>query len=93
MSPHFKIKYQMARNKVAKESKEWVFKLNHQKQFWKIVKVLTSQKPTIPTLALGGKLFSEDCDKARALNANFSSCFNTNIPPIQIQTTSIDVQF
>ena len=39
-----------------------------QKQFWKTIKVLTHRKSTIPTLTLDNEVFSEDCDKARALN-------------------------
>ena len=61
-----------------------------QKQFWKTVKVLTHRKSTIPTLTLDNEVFSEDCDKARALNAHFSRCFNTNLPPLQSQPTSYD---
>ena len=61
-----------------------------QKQFWKTVKVLTHRKSTIPTLTLDNEVFSEDCDKARALNAHLSRCFNTNLPPLQSQPTSYD---
>ena len=71
-----KLKYRQARIKVVsmlRSSKKRYFEeliTSDQKQFWKTVRVLTHQKSTIPTLTLDNEVFSEDCDKARALNAH-----------------------
>ena len=52
------------------------------KKFWKAVKYLNKQHSTIPTLQYGEQTANNDRQKAKMLNAYFSTCFNRSHPPL-----------
>ena len=56
------------------------------KQFWKVMKTMRKNKSTIPTLHMNGTDATTDVDKSNMMNAYFSSCFNTSLPPLNNPT-------
>ena len=52
------------------------------KQFWKAVKVLSTQQSTISTLHHQEDIAETSYEKATMLNNYFSTCFNTSVPPL-----------
>ena len=55
---------------------------NNPKQFWKTVKFINKKQSVIPELVLDDKIARSDKEKAEALNAFFTSCFNHSCSPI-----------
>ena len=53
------------------------------KSFWKAVKQLNPNCPAIPTLSVGDSTVISDKDKAEALNAHFTRCFNYSVPALK----------
>ena len=52
------------------------------KEFWKAIKYLNKNKPSIPTLVQDSTVAHSDTEKANLLNAYFRSCFNPSHPPL-----------
>ena len=83
----YSAKFRSARNRVIgmlHRAKANYFKnLNPKdsKKFWKSIKYLNKQQPTIPTLQQGEQTASTDQQKAALLNSYFSACFNRSHPP------------
>ena len=82
-------KYRHLRSKVVtmlRNSKRVFFQnLNRSssKSFWKAVKQLNPNRPAIPTLSVGDSTVISDKDKAEALNAHFTRCFNYSVPALK----------
>jgi len=82
--PEHETKYKQIRNKVVstlrKKKSEFFNNLKpNSKEFWRAVKVVQKQQSSIPTLS--GNI-TDDKEKANVLNAHFSKCFNSAVPPL-----------
>lgn len=81
-------KYKVVRNQTVQQlrsaKRSYLAQLNPRdpKSFWKTVKFLNKNQNTIPTLSQGDIVASTSTDKANMLNEFFSSCFNTDFPPL-----------
>ena len=86
--PEVTTKYKKLRNKVVKMLREaknsYLNRLNvgSRKQFWKAVKVLSTQQSTISTLHHQEDIAETNYEKATMLNNYFSTCSNTSVPPL-----------
>ena len=79
--PEHEAKYKKLRNEVV----SFLRKVNLQtetynsKEFWKAIKNVQKHKSSIPNLT--GNI-SSDSEKANALNAHISKCYNPIVPPL-----------
>lgn len=62
------------------------------KQFWKIVKLVSGQQSLVPTLSQDNTQATTDRDKANMLNEFFSKCWNYSEPPLCDPPRSESVQ-
>ena len=64
---------------------------NSNKAFWKAVRCLNKKTSSIPTLTMSASTATTDRKKAELLNAHFSSCFNSSLPPIAADYASTPI--
>ena len=79
---------------ILRQSKHNFFKNlnpNSNKAFWKAVKCLNKKSSSMPTLTTSASTTTTDREKAELLNAHFSSCFNSSLPPIAADYASMPV--
>ncbi len=90
--PILTARYRHIRNKVSSKLRQakiqYFSNINpsHAKQFWKSVKALGKQEPSVSSLMHNGTTCLTDEQKANALNEFFCSCFNTSSQPINSTT-------
>ena len=83
----FFIKFKRMRSKICTllcSSKRWYYqnlKSKNSKAFWKVV-ALKKNKRAIPTLMCGGKVISDEKEKADVLNNQLIKNFNLAFPPL-----------
>ena len=85
-----RLKFKQLRNKVVAElrlAKQKYFSQLHphdQKDFWKLVKTLSSKESSFPTLVIGNTVAEASQDKANLLNATFTSYYNSSVPELSV---------
>ena len=96
-SGNYHSKYKNLRSRVItmlRQSKHNFFKNlnpNSNKAFWKAVRCLNKKTSSIPTLTTSASTATTDREKAELLNAHFSSCFNSSLPPIAADYASMPI--